>query len=73
MSPMYDFVCEKCGETRIDVIVKHDEIVTCCDESMKKLPCKCGWYAINGDNSASQTPHKFRKNNVKFNHKKWSE
>ena len=69
MSPIYDFECMDCGKV-IGMILKHDEVLPpyYCTVAEEEGGCRLvkrisapATYSIKGDNSASVTPKKHRK------------
>lgn len=63
--PIFQFVCDKCGK-HFERIIKHSEIddvdcPACKSKSLFRPLTAHGSYTINGNNSASVTPKKFRK------------
>lgn len=59
--PLYDFKCTAC-DNEVELRVSMDAQPRCdkCGAEMARKPSYFGSYSIKGNNSASQTPKKFR-------------
>lgn len=64
--PLYDYICpdEACA-TKLEILLPMGDVqpfkcVTCGQHDMVKAPSVWGTYSIKGNNTASQTPKRFR-------------
>jgi predicted nucleic acid-binding Zn ribbon protein len=66
MAPIFDYKCEN-GHVTKDHVIHHNEasaVIECpyegCENDAVKVPTVFGRYAIEGNNSASTTPKKWK-------------
>jgi putative FmdB family regulatory protein len=61
--PLYEFECTECQE-RFEILVRNDDqqirCAHCDSDKLQRVLNVFGSYSIKGNNSASQTPKRFR-------------
>jgi len=57
--PLYDYLCDICGQTR-EVLIMHGETPLCCDTVMRRLPSSLAMVKMKGEGGYPSRQHQLK-------------